>query len=70
MSTLCALPLIIGRGTCVGHTLSYSSACVSTTQDFATSSLKGEVATENEEDIVMGTLEEYTISERKEWEKR
>ena len=39
-------------------------------QDFATSSLKGEVATENEEDTVMGTLEEYTIAERKEWEKR
>ena len=39
-------------------------------QDFATSSLKGEVATENEEDIEMGTLEEYTIAERKEWEKR
>ena len=30
-------------------------------QDFATSSLKGEVATENEEEAVMGTLEEYTI---------
>ena len=39
-------------------------------QDFATSSLKGEVATENAEVIALGTLEEYTISERKEWEKR
>ena len=38
-------------------------------QDFATSSLKGEVA-ENEEEAVMGTLEEYTIAERKEWEKK
>ena len=39
-------------------------------QDFATSSLKGEVATENEEEAVMGTLEKYTIAERKEWEKK
>ena len=39
-------------------------------QDFATSSLKGEVATENEEEAVMGTLEEYSIAERKEWEKK
>ena len=39
-------------------------------QDFATSSLKGEVATENEELVEVGTLEEYTIAERKEWEKR
>ena len=40
-------------------------------QDFATSSLKGEVATENEEDqAMMGTLEEYSIAERKEWEKK
>ena len=39
-------------------------------QDFATSSLRGEVATENEEQVELGTLEEYTIAERKEWEKR
>ena len=40
------------------------------TQDFATSSLRGEVATENEEQVHLDTLEEYTIAERKEWEKR
>ena len=39
-------------------------------QDFATSSLRGEVATENEEQVQLDTLEEYTIAERKEWEKR
>ena len=39
-------------------------------QDFATSSLRGEVAIENEEQDNMDMLEEYTIAERKEWEKR
>ena len=39
-------------------------------QDFATSSLRGEVATENEEQVHLDILEEYTIAERKEWEKR
>ena len=39
-------------------------------QDFATSSLRGEVATESEEQVQLGTLEEYAIAERKEWEKR
>ena len=39
-------------------------------QDFATSSLRGEVAVENEEVNDMDLLDEYTITERKEWEKR
>ena len=40
------------------------------TQDFATSSLRGEVATENEEQVQLDMLQKYTITERKEWEKR
>ena len=40
------------------------------TQDFATSSLRGEVAIENEEQVPLDMLEKYTIAERKEWEKR
>ena len=39
-------------------------------QDFATSSLRGEVATENEEQVQLDMLQKYTIAERKEWEKR
>ena len=39
-------------------------------QDFATSSLRGEVAMENEEEAEMEDLEEYKIDQRKEWEKR
>ena len=40
-------------------------------QDFATSSLKGEVATENQEEIpVEETLQEYQIDTRKQWEQR
>ena len=39
-------------------------------QDFATSSLRGEVAMENEEEAEMEELEEYKIDKRKEWEKR
>ena len=34
-------------------------------QDFATSSLRGEVATENEEQVQLVTLEGHTIAERK-----
>lgn len=41
------------------------------TQDFATSSLKGEVAVENEEDITdHEQLYVYEIDERKQWEQR
>ena len=39
-------------------------------QDFATSSLRGEVAIENEEKDDMDILEKYAIAERKEWKKR
>ena len=39
-------------------------------QDFATSSLRGEVAMENEEKVKMEKLEEYKIDQRREWEKR
>ena len=40
-------------------------------QDFATSSLKGEVAAENEEEIpIEEMLQEYQIDERKQWEQR
>lgn len=41
-----------------------------TVQDFATSSMRGEVAIENEGCDDMDMLEEYTIVERKGWEKR
>ena len=54
---------------CVCYVCLCKHACVYV-QDFATSSLRGEVATENEEQVELGTLEEYTIAERKEWEKR
>ena len=40
------------------------------TQDFATSSLRGEVAIENEVHVLLDMLEKYTIAERKGWEKR
>ena len=39
-------------------------------QDFATSSLKGEVVAENEENIELGDLEQYEIDSRKQWEQR
>lgn len=39
-------------------------------QDFATSSLKGEVAVENEHEEIMEELEVYEISKRKQWEQR
>ena len=39
-------------------------------QDFATSSLRGEVAMENEEEAEMEELEEYEIDQRKEWRKK
>ena len=41
-------------------------------QDFSTSSLRGEVAKENEEVIADegGDLEQYQIVERKQWEQR
>ena len=39
-------------------------------QDFATSSLKGEVAAENEEYKELEDLEQYEIDSRKQWEQR
>ena len=39
-------------------------------QDFATSSLRGELAMENEEKAMMEKLEEYKIDQRREWEKK
>lgn len=42
-----------------------------TLKDFATSSLRGEVAVENEEKLDdMEELEKYQIDERKDWEKK
>ena len=39
-------------------------------QDFATSSLKGEVVAENEENVELDDLEQYEIDSRKQWEQR
>ena len=39
-------------------------------QDFATSSLKGEVAVENEDNKELEDLEQYEIVSRKQWEQR
>ena len=39
-------------------------------QDFATSSLKGEVVAENVEDQKLEDLEHYEIDSRKQWEQR
>ena len=39
-------------------------------QDFATSSLKGEVAVENEQEENIKELEVYEIAQRKQWEQR
>ena len=44
--------------------------CQFFSQDFATSSLKGEVAVENEHKKVIKELEVYEIATRKQWEQR
>ena len=46
--------------------------CVILPQDFATSSLKGEVALENADETIEDAedLEEYQINDRKHWEQR
>ena len=53
--------------------ISHTSTCMDDcrhSQDFATSSLKGEVAVENESKEVVNDIEVYEIAERKQWEQR
>ena len=68
---LCSLEVKYNFSYCIVAVYYYTVFIHISLQDFATSSLKGEVAAENDEEVEqMEDLQEYQIDERKQWEQK